>query len=78
MLVCTSDGRSVAERPCTAEGRVGVGAGGGVPLPRGGPGVLPRENFDILDARMCILELTQRRIGIVDKNKLLRLNTYGD
>ena len=40
--------------------------------------VLPREYFDILDARMCILERTQRRIGIVDEKKLLRLNTYGD
>ena len=55
-----SDGRSVTERPCTTAGLAGVGAGGGILLPPGAPGVLPRENFDILDARMCILERTQR------------------
>jgi hypothetical protein len=48
-------------KPC------GVGAGGGILLPPGAPGYYPRENFDILDARMCILERTQRRIGIADE-----------
>ena len=30
----------------------------------------PRENFYILDARMCILEFTQRRIGIVMRKNI--------
>ena len=34
-----------------------------------------RENFDILDARMCFLERIQRKLGIVDEKNLLRLNT---
>jgi hypothetical protein len=51
-----------------------------VPSSLGVLGYYLRENFYILYARMCILERTQRRIGIVDekKRKLLRLNTYGD
>ena len=47
------------------------------PLTLGDPGV-PKENYDFLESRMCILERTQRRIGIVDEKKLLRLNTYVD
>ena len=39
-----------------------MGAGGGFSLPHGGPGYNSRKNFDICDARMCILEC---RIGIV-------------
>ena len=53
-------------KPC------GVGAGWGILLPPGLRGYYPRENFDILDARMCILERTQRRIiGIVDEKKTI-------
>ena len=46
----------------TAEGRAGVGARGGIPSRKGVRGYNPRENLDICDARMYILEC---RIGIV-------------
>ena len=70
---CTSDGRSVTERPCTAAGRAGVGARGGIILPPASPGYYPRENFDILNAPMCILQRTQRRIGIVDEKQIMMI-----
>jgi hypothetical protein len=60
---------------CTVAGRAEVSAGEGVRLPRGGPGVLPPGKNDISDARVCILERTQRRTGVVDEEKLLRLNS---
>jgi len=41
------------------------------PLQPRGLGYYLREYFDILDARMCILERIQRRIGIVDEKKII-------
>jgi hypothetical protein len=38
------------------EAVLGVGPGGGCPLPEGGSGYHPRENFRNLTTLMCILE----------------------
>ena len=51
--------------------RAGVGAEGGIPLPPGGSEVEPPGTFYILDAHMCILKRTQRRIGIVDEKQII-------
>jgi hypothetical protein len=39
-----------------AGGRAGVGPGGVTPLPEGGSGISPRENFRNLTTLMCIFE----------------------
>ena len=52
-------------RPCGGECRRDVR------LPPGVRGYYPREYFDILNARMCILERTQRRIGTVDEKQII-------
>ena len=59
------DDRSRSDRG-TAEGGAGEGAGGGVPLPQWGPGVLPPGKFDILYDRMCILECRIAALYVYD------------
>jgi len=50
---CGSQQRGAAPR--MAEGRAGEGAGGGRPSRKGSPGLSTRKNFEITNAKCCIL-----------------------